>query len=124
MPNMIGGASMADFAVLVVDANQLESGMKGQTKEHILLARAVGLRRIVVAVNKLDSTNPPWNQATFDEVSSEILSFLTQDEQDHVLTLYASRKPDADIQILAFGAVRRGLWCDVRKVRRASAMQG
>lgn len=79
VPNMIGGTSMADFAVLVVDVNQLDSGMKGQTKEHILLARAVGLRRIIVAVNKLDSTNPPWSQTAFDAVSREITSFLTQE---------------------------------------------
>lgn len=78
VPNMIGGASMADLAVLVVDANQLESGMKGQTKEHILLAHAVGIQKIVVAVNKLDSTTPPWSEDVFKSVSGEILKLLTQ----------------------------------------------
>lgn len=78
VPNMIGGASMADLAVLVVDANQLESGMKGQTKEHILLAHAVGLRRIVVAVNKLDSTNPAWSEEQFDTVRAAVLELLTE----------------------------------------------
>jgi elongation factor 1 alpha-like protein len=82
VPNMIGGASMADFAVLVIDANQLESGMKGQTREHILLARAVGLRRIVVAVNKLDMTVPPWSQEKFDSVKNEITVFLEKEGFD------------------------------------------
>ncbi|CAK3886391.1 related to translation elongation factor HBS1 [Lecanosticta acicola] len=76
VPNMIGGASMADLAVLVVDANQLESGMKGQTREHILLAHAVGLRRVVVAVNKLDSTTPAWSESTFESVKGEIQKLL------------------------------------------------
>lgn len=78
VPNMIGGASMANLTVLVVDANQLESGMKGQTKEHIQLAQAVGLEKIVVAVNKLDTTNPPWNQDTFQTVKTEVSKFLTE----------------------------------------------
>jgi elongation factor 1 alpha-like protein len=78
VPNMIGGASMADLAVLVVDANQLESGMKGQTREHILLAHAVGLRRIVVAVNKLDSTTPAWDEEKFKSVSKEVSALLVQ----------------------------------------------
>ncbi|KAK3686479.1 hypothetical protein LTR37_019764 [Vermiconidia calcicola] len=77
VPNMIGGASMADLAVLVVDANQLESGMKGQTREHILLAKACGLKRIVVAVNKLDSSSPPWGEATFEQVKDEVTKLLT-----------------------------------------------
>lgn len=76
VPNMIGGASMADMAVLVVDANQLDSGMKGQTREHILLAHAVGLRRVVVAVNKLDTTTPAWSEDAFNSVKSEIQKLL------------------------------------------------
>lgn len=76
VPNMIGGASMADLAVLVVDANQLESGMKGQTREHILLAHAVGIQRIVVAVNKLDSTMPAWSEDVFNTVSTEVRKLL------------------------------------------------
>ncbi|KAK4637469.1 HBS1-like protein [Fulvia fulva] len=78
VPNMIGGASMADLGVLVVDANQLESGMKGQTREHILLASAVGLRKMVVAVNKLDSTTPKWDQSIFENVSAQVLKLLRE----------------------------------------------
>lgn len=78
VPNMIGGASMANLGVLVVDANQLESGLKGQTREHILLAHAVGLQNIVVAVNKLDSTPNPWDQSIFKSVSAEVRKVLIE----------------------------------------------
>ncbi|KAK0326628.1 hypothetical protein LTR82_002470 [Friedmanniomyces endolithicus] len=76
VPNMIGGASMADMAVLVVDANQLDSGMKGQTREHILLAKAVGLKKVVVAINKLDAATPPWSQQLFESVQTDIKPLL------------------------------------------------
>ncbi|TKA76069.1 hypothetical protein B0A55_05702 [Friedmanniomyces simplex] len=78
VPNMIGGASMADMAVLVVDANQLDSGMKGQTREHILLAKAVGLKKVVVAVNKLDAARPAWSQQLFESVQIDIRKLLAE----------------------------------------------
>ncbi len=49
--NMITGAAQMDGAVLLVDGSQ---GMQTQTREHILLARQVGVERIVVFVNKVD----------------------------------------------------------------------
>lgn len=77
IPNMIAGASQADFAVLVIDAStgNFESGLKGQTKEHALLVRSMGVQRIVVAVNKLDTV--AWSQSRFDEITQQISAFLT-----------------------------------------------
>ncbi|KAJ5899588.1 Translation elongation/initiation factor/Ribosomal beta-barrel [Penicillium taxi] len=77
VPNMIAGASQADFAVLVIDAStgKFESGLKGQTKEHALLVRSMGVQKIVVAVNKMDTVQ--WNKGRFDEIEQHISSFLT-----------------------------------------------
>lgn len=77
IPNMIAGASQADFAVLVIDAStgSFESGLKGQTKEHALLVRSMGVSRIIIAVNKLDTV--AWSQERFDEISQQVSAFLT-----------------------------------------------
>ncbi|KAI9650640.1 hypothetical protein NHQ30_000660 [Ciborinia camelliae] len=77
IPNMIAGASQADFAVLVIDAStgSFESGLKGQTKEHALLVRSMGVQRIIIAVNKLDTVD--WSQERFDEISQQVSAFLT-----------------------------------------------
>lgn len=77
IPNMIAGASQADFAVLVIDAStgNFESGLKGQTKEHALLVRSMGVQRIVIAINKLDTVD--WSQDRFDEISQQVSAFLT-----------------------------------------------
>ncbi|KAL9057724.1 MAG: hypothetical protein Q9162_002198 [Coniocarpon cinnabarinum] len=75
--NMISGTSQADFAVLVVDASAdaFEAGLKGQTREHAMLARSLGISRLVVAVNKMDSAK--WNKERYEEIQSQLQGFFT-----------------------------------------------
>lgn len=77
VPNMIAGASQADFAILVIDANTgaYEKGLKGQTREHVLLLRSLGVQRLIVAVNKLDMVG--WSKERFSEISEQVTGFLT-----------------------------------------------
>jgi elongation factor Tu len=53
--NMITGASQMDGAILLVDGSQ---GPEAQTREHVLLAKQVGVRHLVVFVNKIDVADP------------------------------------------------------------------
>ncbi|KAL1836617.1 hypothetical protein VTJ49DRAFT_4878 [Mycothermus thermophilus] len=77
IPNMIAGASQADFAILVIDASvgAFEAGLKGQTREHSLLIRSMGVSRIIVAVNKLDMVS--WSQERFEEIKNQMSGFLS-----------------------------------------------
>ena len=77
VPNMIAGASQADFAVLVIDAStgNFESGLKGQTKEHALLVRSMGVQKIIMAVNKMDAAE--WSKDRFEEIEQQMSAFLT-----------------------------------------------
>lgn len=78
IPNMIAGSAQADYAVLVVDSatDAFESGfsLDGQTKEHAVLVRSLGVDSIVVAVNKLDTVN--WSQERFDDIRIQLTEFL------------------------------------------------
>jgi elongation factor Tu len=72
--NMITGAAQMDGAILVVDASE---GPMPQTKEHVLLARQVGVPAIVVYLNKVDLVDDP---ELLDLVEMEVRDLLTKYE--------------------------------------------
>ncbi len=71
--NMITGASQADAAVLVVSA---VSGIEAQTKEHVFLARTLGVSQLIVFVNKMDALQPPFDQKKFEAVKADIINLI------------------------------------------------
>ncbi|RKP22797.1 P-loop containing nucleoside triphosphate hydrolase protein, partial [Syncephalis pseudoplumigaleata] len=58
VPRMISGAAQADAAILVIDSAKggFEAGFSplGQTREHVILARSLGIQQLVIAINKMD----------------------------------------------------------------------
>jgi peptide chain release factor subunit 3 len=80
VPNMIGGAAQADVGVLVISARQgeFEAGFEGQgqTREHATLAKTLGVKQLVVVVNKMDEMSVNWSQGRYDEIQKKFLPFL------------------------------------------------
>jgi elongation factor 1-alpha len=78
--NMITGTSQADCAVLVVAAGtgEFEAGISanGQTREHALLAYTLGVKQMIVAVNKMDSTEPPYSGDRYTEIMNEVSGYV------------------------------------------------
>ena len=46
------------------------------SREHALLAYTLGVKQLIVAVNKMDSTEPPYSQARFEEIQKEVSGFI------------------------------------------------
>ncbi len=78
--NMITGTSQADAAILVVSARkgEFEAGMspEGQTREHAILAKTMGINQLIVAINKMDATEPPWSQKRYEQIKTILGKFL------------------------------------------------
>jgi elongation factor 1-alpha len=78
--NMITGTSQADAAVLVVAAGtgEFEAGISkdGQTREHALLAVTLGVKQMICVVNKMDDKSVNWGQARYDEIKSEVSTYV------------------------------------------------
>lgn len=78
--NMITGASQADAAVLFCSAKkgEFEAGIGpgGQTREHAFLAFTLGVRQIVVAINKMDDNTVSWKEERYTEIKNEVTRML------------------------------------------------
>ena len=70
--NMVTGASTADLAVILIDARK---GVLTQTRRHSFLAHLIGIRHIVLAVNKMDLVG--YDQAVFDDIVADYREFAT-----------------------------------------------
>ena len=71
--NMITGASQADAAVLVV---AVPDGVMAQTREHVFLSRTLGVNQLIIGMNKIDATTPPYSEKRFNEVKEEVSKLL------------------------------------------------
>jgi len=71
--NMITGTSQADAAVLVVGAAE---GVQAQTKEHVFLARTLGVTQMIVVINKMDASKPEYNEARYNEIKNDTTTLL------------------------------------------------
>nr|XP_057917564.1 eukaryotic peptide chain release factor GTP-binding subunit ERF3A [Doryrhamphus excisus] len=80
VPNMIGGASQADLAVLVISARkgEFETGFEkgGQTREHAMLAKTAGVKHLIVLVNKMDDPTVNWSLHRYEECKEKLVPFL------------------------------------------------
>lgn len=80
VPNMIQGATQADVGILVISARkgEFETGFEkgGQTREHALLAKTLGVRFLVVVINKMDDPTVNWSQERYDECVMKLKPFL------------------------------------------------
>jgi len=78
--NMITGTSQADVAILIIAAGQgeFEAGIskEGQTREHALLAFTMGVKQMVVCINKMDDKSVEWSQKRYDEIKKEVSDYL------------------------------------------------
>merc|ERR1719309_1749582 len=78
--NMITGTSQADCAVLIIASStgEFEAGISknGQTREHALLAYTLGVKQLIVGVNKMDNTEPPYSESRFDEIKKEVEGYI------------------------------------------------
>jgi len=78
--NMITGTSQADIAILCVasPSGEFEAGIakNGQTREHALLAFTLGVKQMIVIVNKMDDKTVNWSEDRYNEIKNELSAYL------------------------------------------------
>lgn len=75
LKNMVSGAALADAALLVIDAKE---GVQEQTRRHGFILNLLGMKQVIVAVNKMDLVD--YDKARFEEISAEVTDYLSSIE--------------------------------------------
>lgn len=77
---MIMGAALADYGALVISAKrgEFESGFEfdGQTREHVQLAKSLGIYKLMIIVNKMDESSVKWSKDRYNEIVAALKPFL------------------------------------------------
>jgi peptide chain release factor subunit 3 len=80
VPNMINGVAQADIGILIVSARkgEFEAGFhrQGQTREHVLLAKSLGVTRLIVAINKVDDPSVDFSQERYNSIVKQLKPFI------------------------------------------------
>lgn len=76
VPQMINGVTQADLAVVIVDITSFEAGFSenGQTREHLTIAKSLGIEKCIVCINKMDAVD--WERPDFNNVVDQLTDFL------------------------------------------------
>lgn len=103
--NMATGASTCDLAIILIDARY---GVQTQTRRHSYIAALLGIKHLVVAVNKMDLVG--YSQDRFDEIRNEYLSFTEQLFREQLSIDKSSNRNhhhnQQDIQFVPLSALR------------------
>ncbi|OMJ80946.1 hypothetical protein SteCoe_18710 [Stentor coeruleus] len=82
VPNMINGASQAEYAALVISAriSEFETGFErgGQTREHAMLAKSFGVTKLIVVINKMDDPSVNWSQERYEQIKKDMSPYLAE----------------------------------------------
>lgn len=82
VPDMLQGACQADFAGLVISAKagEFEGGFEaeGRTREHAILAKSLGVSKLICIINKMDEESVKWSQDRFEKIKKDVSVFLKQ----------------------------------------------
>jgi sulfate adenylyltransferase large subunit len=80
--NMVTGASTAELAVILIDARK---GVRRQTRRHSLILSMLGVRHVVVAVNKMDLVG--WSESTFRSIEADYRAFAEGLDFDEIVCI-------------------------------------
>ena len=82
VPSMIMGAAMADIGGLVISAKkgEFESGFEkgGQTLEHLLLAKSLGIHKLIVIINKMDEISVRWGEDRYEQIKKDLSPYISR----------------------------------------------
>ena len=86
VPNMIMGAALADYGALVISAKkgEFEAGFEasGQTREHVQLAKSLGIYKLIIVINKMDEPTVRWQKERYNQIITDLKPFLAQSGYD------------------------------------------